>query len=621
MRNLALLYILLLLPFTTPAQDILLQGCYWSCPEDDPNEPIDSASLAYWTDRMQQQAPELAYAGFTYLWLPPLQEASPALLKPFFQALEGQGINPVASINLDRDSNLYLKARQLKTEYGISALSLHAAQTPTPSEVASAINRLNTEDMAPGLLVAELQKGATTKSIARWVSNTSQQLNFEAQLEAQPRVYDYPLREALRRASTDSLYDVRKVFDASVRDASPLSGFNVITLANHPSLKNQNGKAGDQDDPLNDPLLAYAYLLTNNQVGLPAVFYGDYYGNESEVEGYDNLPPLKEAIDQLIKTHNEFIYGATAIDYLNATGSSKKSVYLPQNGSVDSTCTLIFQIDGTSTPAGINNQPPGDKDVIVAINFSKDSLQVIQEINLANIRPDDYFTDIIGNALEVETSLSMLDSTNMERNALRIGLPARSYSIWVQGRATAVIPSRVALSARGYDQYIEVSWETAYESNLLGYELERSVNGEAFEKVTSMKAISGSSDPASYVFLDKDVFPNEKLHYRVKLLDKNGGYEYSPVEATSLFRRELSFELLDGALPYEKLLLINSNANATADINLINANGDLVMAQVTPIQSGQTRTRISMESLENGVYFLHFKIGDKRWWSKRVVKF
>lgn len=603
------------------SQDIILQGCYWSCPEDDPNEPIDSASLSYWTERMREQAPELAYAGFTYLWLPPLQDAPPDILKPFFEGLTGEGIVPLASIYLQRAPDFLERARTLKKTYGIQAFSLHQARAEDVPKVSAAINQLFLEGSPLSLLVADLGQNTTANQLNKWVSQAASQLNFEAELEAQPRIYDFPLRESLRRACTDPEYDVRQVFDRSMRDASALSGFNVVTFINHPTFKNQNGQPGDQDDPLESPLLAYAYLLANNQIGLPAVFYGDFYGSQSEVEGYEQAPPLKEAISQLIRAHQDFIYGSTSIEYLNEKGSSKQAVYPGDEPRADSSDVLIFQLDGSSTPAGKNNTPPGDKEVLVAINFSKDTLEVLQEINLAHVQPDDYFTDIIGNALEETSYLTTLDSNELERNAITIRLPPRSYSIWVQGRAVEVIPSRIELQARGVDKYVEISWESAYESNLMGYELERSVDGGTFKAIASMQAVSGSSDPASYIFLDEDVYPGERLFYRVKALDKSGGYEYSPVEQAAIFQRKLTFELLDDKQGIEKYLIIQSNSSANASIHLINAQGELAFSQLQPIQKGKNRATIPTAQLEKGVYFLHFNIGEKQWWSRRLVKF
>src|ERR1035438_1167288 len=86
--------------------------------------------------------------------------------------------------------------------------------------------------------------------------------------------------------------------------------FNVVTfVGNH-----------DFRDPgqyiQNDPILAYAYILSNNQIGVPTVFYPDYY----YVPGFTNTG-LKNQIDKLMLVHKNYIYGSTARDYLTRFSS------------------------------------------------------------------------------------------------------------------------------------------------------------------------------------------------------------------------------------------------------------------------------------------------------------
>ena len=616
-----ILFILFLFSCQLSAQDFILQGCYWSCPEDDPENAIDSSSFSYWTERMQQQAPELAYAGFTQLWLPPVNNAPVPILRSFIKSLQHQNINPIAAVKVRNDSigSFYQQAKRLQDSLGINHFSLYNTAQLAPFHISNSMNQLQEDGNPAAFIVTELEIGFTVKEIAAWVNDVTNRLAYNPALESQVRVYDFSLRENLRKACAMEEYDVRTIFESSLSDASSLSGFNTVVFVNHPQFKNQNGNVGDMDDLLDDPLLAYAYILSNNQLGLPAVFYGDYYGLQSELEEYMDETPLKTAIDQLIKTHQAYIYGATAVEYLNRIGSDRATINLWPTSGADSTSYLIFQLDGTNTVEGSNNRPKGNKDVLVAINFSTDTLLIQQEINMANIAPKDYFTDVIGNALEEQSGLKIMDSLQGNFNSVVIGLPPRSYSIWVQGRAYEVIPSRISLETNGYENYIEINWETAFESNVYGYELERSVDGKPYEKISSMRALSGSSDPASYMFFDKDVYPEEKLYYRVKLLDKDGGYEYSPVEKASLFRRQLTFEWIPAQQSKKANLLINSNAPAVTSIKIYDASGKEALQQEQYIKKGSNQTTLDLNALNPGVYFVRLRIGNQQWWSQRVV--
>ena len=382
------------------------------------------------------------------------------ILHSFIKSLQHQNINPIAAVKVRNDSigSFYQQAKRLQDSLGINHFSLYNTSQIASFHVSNGMNQLQEDGNPAAFLVTELEMDFPVKKVAAWVNDVRSRLSYSPALESQVRVYDFSLRENLRKACTLGEYDVRAIFESSLRDASSLSGFNTVIFVNHPQFKNQNGNVGDIDDLLDDPLLAYAYILSNNQLGLPAVFYGDYYGVQSELEEYIDETPLKTAIDQLIKTHQAYIYGSTAVEYLNRIGSDRAAINLLPASGADSTSYLIFQLDGSNTVAGNNNRPKGDKDVLIAINFSTDTLLIQQEINMANVAPKDYFTDVIGNAFEERSELKMIDSLQADVNSVIIGLPPRSYSIWVQGRAYEVIPSRISLETNGYEKYIEINW-------------------------------------------------------------------------------------------------------------------------------------------------------------------
>ncbi|MCB0585735.1 MAG: T9SS type A sorting domain-containing protein [Phaeodactylibacter sp.] len=601
------------------SQDFVLQGCYWSCPEDDPNMEVDSATLQFWVSRMNDQAPELSHAGFSYLWLPSLRKNSPEAVRSLMEGLQQNGIYPIADLEVGNDSfSFRQQADNLLKRFNVQAYSLHRRQEIDPVTTAREINEMFVNGTLPRLVVAALPFPAEPARLGKWAAEVIFYLNPAARPEIDPRVYDYPLREALRQACTDTTYDVRRIFQQSVRDASSISGFNIMTMANHPVFKNQNNRKGDWDDPISDPLLAYAYILTNNQLGLPTVYYGDYYGQQSELPEYLDKKPLKEEINRLIKAHKEYVYGSTAVEYLNRFNTDKSSFYLSARNGADSTRALIFQMDGTNTPAGKASTGSG-KDVLVAINFSFDTLEVIQEVNSSNIRIGDHFTDVLGTSLSPRLAV-FNDTAHTIPYAVLLKVPPRSFGAWVQGRAEKVNASRISLSASSLTDYIELAWEVAYETQAIGYEVERSVNGNAFKSLASMASIGQGEESASYVFIDKDVFPNEKLQYRIKMLDKEGGVEYSPLVQSRLLDRELSFELMEGKGDWAKVIRVKSNYEARGEVEVFDAKGSRVFHRTENIRKGDNITPLDLSRLPDGVYFLNFSAGKDKNWSKRLVK-
>lgn len=212
------------------------------------------------------------------------------------------------------------------------------------------------------------------------------------------------------------------------------------------------------------------------------------------------------------------------------------------------------------------------------------------------------------------------DSAATSPSAVYLRLPPQSYSVWVQGRAPRITPSRIALNASGYTDYIELTWEVAYERKVLMYEIERSVNGKPFERISNLSPLGSTSETASYLFLDKDVFPEETVNYRIKLLDTEGKYEYSPAASSQLEQPELNFELLRSPGQWRYAVRVRSNYQGTAALKVFDDRGKLMHEQPQAIKRGENVAHINLAHLPRGVYYLHFSAQGHEAWSTRVLR-
>jgi hypothetical protein len=180
-----------------------------------------------------------------------------------------------------------------------------------------------------------------------------------------------------------------------------------------------------------NPILAYAYILTNNQIGVPTVFYPDYYGYPAHNTTYGTdtysfdyhptgLQPMKKEIDQLIQIQKKFINGSQNVYYLNHYGGALNPVPSPNFYEKGKHWrSLIYQLDSTGSV--------GKREVIVAINFDDDSLKVNHLIANTNRYPEGTkFTDILQN------SSTLITSTDAE-NRIFISLPPKSFAVYLQG--------------------------------------------------------------------------------------------------------------------------------------------------------------------------------------------
>ncbi len=81
-----------------------------------------------------------------------------------------------------------------------------------------------------------------------------------------------------------------------------------------------------------------------------------------------------------------------------------------------------------------------------------------------------------------------------------------------------------------------LKWKTENEINTAGFELERSIDGNSFNKITFLKAKGNGNSISAYDYTDNDAADQQStiLYYRLKILDINGLYKYSDIVKISL---------------------------------------------------------------------------------------
>ncbi len=293
-----------------------------------------------------------------------------------------------------RDS-LFAFTKWMFEEVGIGGIRADAIKHFKPSFMGDLMDYLYDEGISPGLVVGEFFD-SNAGTLKWWLDEANNSMDADTKAAIDMRVFDFSLRQALRDACDAFGYDARNVFGAGLVDGVGASAFSSVTFVDNHDLDHQGNSIS------NDPLLAYAYILTNNQIGLPSVFYKDYY----------EPLYLKPAIDGLMKVNRKYIAGATSRSYLNAFNTPYAANFI-EGGSNSS---LIYQL----------SDAPSGREVIVAINFAGTRLKVDQTINTANAPQGTEFTDIFGASAFAKANVNA-------SNQLYIDLPPRSFGVWVEG--------------------------------------------------------------------------------------------------------------------------------------------------------------------------------------------
>ena len=169
---------------------------------------------------------------------------------------------------------------------------------------------------------------------------------------------------------------------------------------------------------------------------------------------------------------------------------------------------------------------------------------------------------------------------------------------------------------------VNLDWTTLNEHNTSNFELQRSIDGKDFSGITNIKAAGKNTTKKSYTYFDKDAYKQKSttLYYRLKMVDEDGKFTYSPI---ALVR--LGLPVVKGVQvspnPASKYLRINISAAAEQDaqIRIINNNGQVVKSISTRLSSGNNQQIVGLENMAPGIYHAEVIIAGKSE-STRFVK-
>ncbi len=144
-----------------------------------------------------------------------------------------------------------------------------------------------------------------------------------------------------------------------------------------------------------------------------------------------------------------------------------------------------------------------------------------------------------------------------------------------------------------------LNWQSADEINLAGYEIQRSENKNDFTPIGFIKAQAQSSLINEYAFTDNSI-ANRIYYYRLKMIDFDGQFEYSPVIAV---RESATDDIQIFPNPTQDYFeLITPDWDQEQTLSIRNIHGQIVLQQILPAQQ---YSRIDISSLSAGCYSIH----------------
>jgi len=370
-------------------------------------------------------------------------------------------------------------SKWLWDDVGYRGFRMDAVKHFPPQFVSELLNSLHDDGKDPGMIVGEFFD-ANTGLLQSWVNDVKAGMSAGALGAIHPRLFDFSLRDALKNSCDNAGYDSRNVFSSGMVDGGTSSGYDVVTFINNHDFRD-NGQAIQSD-----PLLVYAYILTNNKIGLPCVYYSDYF--RDTIPNADTVQ-LQFDINMLIEVQKNYIVGSSQIDYINRFSTPYYIFYHTNPSSMDKT-TLIYQIKGG------NGNP--DNEVIIVINFSDDDLEVEFEVSsFSDLVEGDKVYDVLGKS---QTPVVELDGDKH----CYVAVPHNSYSIWVNNPVSSTHLDTIL--------YVDQNADSLQ-------------NGQNW--ATAVKNLSSAIELASQNPQITEIWVKEGTYYPNILDDRSRGFELS----------------------------------------------------------------------------------------------
>jgi len=148
---------------------------------------------------------------------------------------------------------------------------------------------------------------------------------------------------------------------------------------------------------------------------------------------------------------------------------------------------------------------------------------------------------------------------------------------------------------------VTLTWKTAFEVNSSHFEIERSSDGKTWSTKGSVNAAGNVSVDQSYSFTD-DSPENGTNHYRLKIVDIDARFEYSPIKTVSFASTALN--VVAGPNPAYSFLNVNVTTPGSEPyrLRLINRSGQVVFDQKYAASSN--KLQLSVSNYVDGTYFL-----------------
>jgi hypothetical protein len=246
--------------------------------------------------------------------------------------------------------------------------------------------------------------------------------------------------------------------------------------------------------------------MSSSNPSLESVIYGSHLGTFAN-NGVELFSPWNWSIGMWETLH---LFSRNAKEYSVSSTSSDEnmvSAYSSVNPSADSLTVMLVNRDMNSS-----------RTVTINLNNFNAANGNYKTLQLASLPSTETFVSHSQNASQEGT-------VAVASNSLTITVPALSTTAILLANESTLPVNLISFTGEASSEGNVLLWSTAEEVNNEGFEVERSLNGVAFEKMGFVAGKGTISARVDYQFVDKQPLTN--AYYRLKQLDFAHGYAFS----------------------------------------------------------------------------------------------
>jgi hypothetical protein len=158
----------------------------------------------------------------------------------------------------------------------------------------------------------------------------------------------------------------------------------------------------------------------------------------------------------------------------------------------------------------------------------------------------------------------------------------------------------------------KLAWSTVSEKNSSVFNIERSFDAKDFETIGGLDARGNSNSLVNYSFVDETAFISspEVVYYRLKMIDRDGSFEYSKTIAVRAEDELNTPTVKVYPNPFKSEVIVENVPTEAEEIKVMDLSGRVVFTQQIINSEGTIQVNLPV-SLENGIYFMMFNGGSK----------